>query len=582
MALGISIGVTAAFGVVHAQPSTASAVAAGAIDAEIRAQIDEIFADLDSIMSPGCAVGVIQDQRLVYSRGYGMASLEHGVPIDENTVFYTGSVSKQFTAAAVAMAAREGYLSLDDDIRKWFPELPDYGEPMTVRHLVHHTSGVSDYLGLMAMAGIPFENVIPAERVVDMIARQRALNFMPGEEYLYSNSGYFLLAQLVGRATDGSLRAYADEKFFQPLGMRHTHFHDDRREVVDNRALAYAPSPGGFVVEWSPAFEQVGSGGLLSTIEDFVEWDRSYYDGRLGDGFWESMEQRGVLDDGEELNYAFGLNIGQYRGHRRVEHGGAMFGYRAHLARYPEQQLSVAILCNLASANPGQWAQRVADLFLPPGDETASGSNASERGDGSDTATAAEAEPVDLTRRQLDAWVGDYEDEAGLSLGVTRQDGGLVVAIPAISVDALTLVPLSESAFRAVDAPPQIPDSTNFRFGETDGEASLAIEMGGNVVATLIRAAERATEMAELEAWTGSYRSDELSVVAQIALDGDRLTYQIGASNQLDLTVRRDGSFSMVAGRGRGEPGAGGRIGTFVLNAGRVRGLRFERVQEAQ
>lgn len=583
MAIGIVISTTPHFA--HAQRTTPSSTATGAIDADVSRRIDEIFADLDSVMSPGCAVGVIQNQQLVYSRGYGMASLEHRVPIDENTVFYTGSVSKQFTAAAVAMAAREGHLSLDDDIRKWFPELPDYGEPITVRHLVHHTSGVRDYLGLMALAGIPFENVTPAERVIELIARQHALNFSPGEEYLYSNSGYFLLAHLVGRATNGSLRRYADEKFFEPLGMRHTHFHDNRREVVENRALAYAPGPDGFIVDWSPAFEQVGSGGLLSTIEDLVEWDRSYYDGRLGAGFWASLEQRGTLDDGEPLDYAFGLMLNEYKGHRRMEHGGAMFGYRAHLARYPEQELGVAILCNLATANPGARAARVADLFLPPGDEAEAAVNANELGDGNDNDTARgdEEEPVDLSRQQLDAWVGDYAGDAGASLQVAREDDRLVVTIRGPATQTLRLIALSESVFRDVDPPAEMSaDPIEFRFGDTNGETSLDIRVSGNVVARLARVAAPATEITELDVWAGSYRSDELAAVARIVRDDDRLTYQIGAAAPIDLLVRRDGSFSMAAGGGQRESMSNGKVATFVLNAGRVRGLRFERVQDVQ
>lgn len=579
-ALGISI--SGMLLVAHAQPSTASATATGAIDSGVSHRIDEIFADLDSVSSPGCALGVIRNQQLVYSRGYGMASLEHRVPIDENTVFYTGSVSKQFTAAAVAMAAHEGFLSLDDDIRKWFPELPDYGKTITVRHLVHHTSGVRDYLGLMALAGIPFENVTPAASVIDMLARQQALNFAPGEQYLYSNSGYFLLAQLVGRATGRSLRTYADEKFFQTLGMRHTHFHDDRREVVENRALAYSPGPDGFLVNWSPAFEQVGSGGLLSTIEDLVEWDRSYYDGRLGAGFWEGLEQPGALDDGEQLNYAFGLTIGEYKGHRRVEHGGSMFGYRAHLARYPDQALSVAILCNLATANPAQRAAQVADLFLPLDDLAGVAPAAREIGDGNDDGLgpASAMEPVDLTRRQLDGWVGEYESEAGPSLEISREDDGLVATIGALSIDAMKLTARSGSEFRAVDAPPPFPDNAEFRFRETDGETALVVRVSGNVLGMFTRVAGRTTEISELEAWTGAYRSEELGAVALISRDGGRLTYRIGAATPIEMIARRDGSFSMAAGRGRSESTSDGRIVAFVLDAGRVRGLRFVREQE--
>ena len=322
----------------------------------------------------------------------------------------------------------------------------------------------------MGLAGVPAENVTTPTWVLDLIARQKAPNFSPGEQYLYSNTGYFLLAQLVDRATGQSLREYSQEKFFGPLGMRHTHFHDNRREVVENRALAYSASDDGFIVNWSPAFAQVGSGGLLSTIEDLVEWDRSYYDGRLGPGFWDHLQGRGRLRDGEELSYAFGLTLDEYEGHRRVQHGGAMFGYRAQLSRFPDKQLTVAVLCNLASADPARRASQVADLFLPGAEQT---SLAPEGG----VVYNAEAPTVQLTTAQLDAWVGDYFVN-GAILEVTADRGGLLVTSP---VGDLVLAPLSDTEFRLTEDQPPITDP-RIRFTRTGDELSLAIEIAGDEV----------------------------------------------------------------------------------------------------
>ena len=325
-------------------------------------KVDEVFAHLARTDSPGCAVGVVRGGELRYAKGYGMASLETGMAITESTVFYAGSVSKQFAAAAVLLASQDGSLALDDSLGEWFPELPAYAETIRVSDLVHHTSGLRDYLGLMALAGIDYETPLAPSQVLDLIARQRELNFPPGTEELYSNSGYFLMAQLVGRATGRSLREYSEEKIFGPLGMHSTHFHDDRHQVVARRAAAYQRAEDraeGFTVLWSPAFDQVGSGGLLTTIEDLARWERAARTGALGDGFWPGMLERGKLRDGTELDYAFGISHGSYRGKRRVQHGGAMFGYRAYLTRYPELDTSIALLCNVADANPGQLADRV-------------------------------------------------------------------------------------------------------------------------------------------------------------------------------------------------------------------------------
>ena len=329
-------------------------------------RIDQLFVAFDKADSPGCALGVIRDGEFIYKRGYGLASLELGVGINSRTVFYVGSVSKQFVAASVTLASQQGHLGLNNDIRVYLPEIRNYGSPITIRHLLHHTSGIRDYLTLMSLAGVPVQNVSRREDVLALIARQQELNFEPGSEYLYSNSGYFLLAQIVGRATGKSLREFANLNIFEPLGMRDTHFHDNRRHVIKNRAAAYIPGPdGGFQVGWSLAFDQVGSGGLMTTVEDLLRWDRSVYEDTLGAGeLWTQMLTRRSLASGETLDYAFGLRLGEYKGQPTIRHGGSLMGYRAELLRFPEQSFSVFCLCNLASADPSRLANQVAEVFL--------------------------------------------------------------------------------------------------------------------------------------------------------------------------------------------------------------------------
>ena len=548
------------------------------IDEETARIIDEVFADLDGTHSPGCAIGIMDRGVLVHQRGYGMASLEHRVPIDENTVFYTGSVSKQFAAAAVAMAARERHLSLDDDIRKWFPEIPDYGDTITVRHLVHHTSGLRDYLGLMALAGVPFENVTSRDWVLELIARQKAPNFAPGEQYLYSNSGYFLMAQLIGRATGRSLREYSHEKFFAPLRMRNTHFHDDRTEVVANRALAYSASEDGFVVNWSPAFDQVGSGGLLSTIEDLARWDESFYTDSLdrlnkldspdspGAGFWKSLQERGRLRDGEELDYAFGLTIDEYQGRPRIQHGGAMFGYRAQLTRFPEDELGIAVLCNLASADPGGRASRIADRLLNVIPEDASSGETDDSGEG-------HIAVVELSPEQLDQWVGDYELFPGVPLQISRQGTGLLAIPP--DDEAFPLSPTSATRFM-IDDPPLPLTSTSAVF-EKDGDSRLLrVELFGRETSAPALA-RRIEDADELRSWVGSFWSEELAATATLELEDGRLTYRVGSLEPRDLIVRVNGNASLPGLRLEGETTDSDDIAAFVIDAGRVRGIRFER-----
>lgn len=385
----------------------------------LRARVDRIFERWDRPGSPGCALGVVQDGRLVYKRGYGYANLDYGIPITPQTVFYIASVSKQFAAASIVLAARQGYLSLDDDIRKWIPELPDYGSPITIRHLIHHTSGLRDYLTLLDLTGRSAD-VNTDEEVINLIAQQKDLNFTPGTEYSYSNSGYFLLSQIIERATGQSLREFADEHLFRPLGMANTHFHDDPRHVQENRAVGYLPTDDGeYRIAVLANFDKVGDGGLYTTVEDLYLWDQNFYHNRLGgEGFVDQLLTRGVLSNGDTLDYAFALVHGDYKGLSTVEHGGSYQGYRTALLRFPEQRFSVILLCNEGTIDPDSLARQVADLYL-----------------------------ADAFTESLAAYVGSYySDELDTTYRLLVRDGHLVVQRP--SVPDTRLTPQGNGAFR--------------------------------------------------------------------------------------------------------------------------------------
>ncbi|MFN7997590.1 MAG: serine hydrolase [Bryobacteraceae bacterium] len=329
-------------------------------------RVDREFAAYGKGNSPGCALGVIRDGSFVYRKGYGMASLELGVPLTSQSVFYMGSISKQFTAASVVLAAEKGFLSLDDDVRKYIPEIPDYGERITLRQMLHHTSGFRDVLALLGISGRNAEDIHPTDELIQLVARQKGLNYRPGDEYLYSNTNYFLAAEVIKRATGKPLSAFAAENIFRPLGMTHTRFYDDRTAVIPGRVPAYRPGKdGSFLVNWSTNFEKVGDGGLMSSVDDLIFWDRNFYENRLGKGtLLKEMQTRGVLNSGKPIAYALGLEIGKYRGLPVVEHGGALFGYRTELLRFPEQRFTVVCLCNLATAGPSGLSRKVADIYL--------------------------------------------------------------------------------------------------------------------------------------------------------------------------------------------------------------------------
>ena len=367
--------------------------------------IDALFAEWDRSDSPGCSLGVIHQGELVYSRGYGLASLEHGIANRPDSVFRIASTSKQVTAACLGLLAIDGKLSMDDEVRAHLPELPDYGAPLTLRHLVHHTSGLRDYLTLMSLAGRG--DGYSTEEALAAIYRQGATNFTPGTEHLYSNTGHLLMAEVVHRVSGLTLREFAEERFFAPLGMRHTRFLDDHTEVVPRLATGYSKSrSGAFHVDMTQ-LDMVGDGGLHTTVEDWLLWDRNAYEHTVGgEALHALLRERAVLESGEELEYAYGLGLSRFRGLPLESHGGAFVGYRAESLRFPEQRFSVVCFSNLASFEPGARCREVAELCLA---EFLTESAPAEAGARRASREAPARVTQALTDEERSSWVGSFQ-----------------------------------------------------------------------------------------------------------------------------------------------------------------------------
>ncbi len=330
-------------------------------------QVDAVFAEFDHPGSVGCATGVARGGEFLYKKGYGFANLDWDIPITPTTVFYVGSVSKQFTAATIALLAHEGLVSLDDDIRKHLPEMPEYDPPVTIRHLLHHTSGVPDMYRVMSENGLTTWNRFSRAEALELLAKQE-LDFPAGERYQYSNGGYFALSMIVERASGRTLAEYAFEKIFEPLGMSDTHFHDDPVQIVKRRAMSYMPlesSDGQYYQSYQGNFALPGAGGLYTTVEDLLLWDRNFLENRLGGpDFLDVMHTKGVLSNGEVLDYALAIREDEHRGLRTQGHTGSMMGFKAYYVRYPEQQFSTWVLCNMGEIVPAELGSRVAELYL--------------------------------------------------------------------------------------------------------------------------------------------------------------------------------------------------------------------------
>jgi CubicO group peptidase (beta-lactamase class C family) len=395
---------------------------------KLDAAVDEVFQDLTAPGSPGCALGIYRGGQIIYEKGYGLANIEENVPISPKSVFDIGSTSKQFTATSILLLEKEGKLSIDDDVRKYIPELPDYGKKITILNLLNHTSGLRDYLTLFDLAGVNVDSVTTDEEALALIVRQKGLNFAPGSEYLYSNTGFFLLSEIVQRVSGKSLRDFAAENIFSPLQMSHTQFRDNHRALVAERAMAYDENEkkDGFTLNVS-YFEQTGDGAVHTTVEDLLKWDENFYSGQVGGKILlAELQETAKLNDGKRLNYAKGIVVSEYRGLRVVSHGGSWGGYRAQLMRFPDHHFSVACLCNLGSSDPSRRASEVADVYLNSVMKPKTVKSAEE-----DDERKKESPTISLTKEQLAAYAGDYwGEEVGASYRLAVRDGALkVVAV---------------------------------------------------------------------------------------------------------------------------------------------------------
>jgi CubicO group peptidase (beta-lactamase class C family) len=528
--------------------SSTSALAAQTV----QQRVDQVFDAYKTGATPGCALGVIRDGTFVYRKGYGTASLELGVPLSAQSVFYMGSVSKQFTAASVVLAAEQGLLTLDDDIRKYIPELPNYGETVTLRQMLHHTSGFRDFLDLLELSGRSILDKHSTDELIDLIARQKALNFKPGAEYLYSNTNYFLLAVVISRITKKSFSEFAAENIFQPLGMTRTRFYDDSNVVVPDRVPAYwAGSNGGFQVGWSTNYDIVGAGGLMSSVNDLLLWDQNFYKNRLGDrSFLKEMQTRGVLNDGSQIKYALGLEIGSYRGLSVVEHNGALMGYRTEILRFPEQRFTVLCLCNLANADPTALAHHVADIYLE-----------------------SSLQPIPAEAKSGDS-VADISRFAGKYFNpVTHAAISFTASDDHLAWGTRPLRRIGDSRFQRLTGVTFDFDGTGESMtvtGSQDNQTILAANKLG-----AISVAER-----DLADYAGTYESTELDATYQLSVDGGQLTLRNRWNPKLTLAPLVRDEFE-TAGLGTlvFRRDANGRISGLSLFDDRIRNVAFDKIR---
>lgn len=535
------------------------------------ARIDAMFVEWNRLDSAGCGVGVSRNGELAFERGYGMANVESKVAITPATVFHVASISKQFTAMSILLLAQRGRLALDDEVRKHIPDWADQGNHLKIRHLLSHTGGLRDGFLLLQLIPPGDEKADVNQAIVRIVARQRGLNFAPGTEFQYSNSGYVLLANIVNRVSGQSLRAFAEANIFKPLGMAQTHVHDDPAIGVPNRAVGYRHGADGLSrIAHADLGRLVGTTGVLTTVRDMLRWQQNFADVRVGEpALLAAMQMPMVLADGTAAPYGFGLWIEPDDDLRTIGHGGGDPGYAAHVRRYPDRGLSVAVLCNLEDVGTrvGELTRRVARVFL--------GEN---RTAPSAAVTSAAPALVTLPAEQLAGKAGLYRDVASGSFGrIFLRDGKLRAAEGAGKGEADSVELSAVAANRFI-----IP-GTPFVFDFAPGRSGEAVEVHisgqGSKPAVLRKVLEFSPSIEDLRALAGDYRSSDLDVTYRVVVRDSRLVVQMPgrADAVLDavvpdtftggvfdtLTFLRDANGSVIAA---------------ALHSSGVRGLRFDRV----
>ena len=547
--------------------------------AALSAKVDQLFSIVDPRIAPGCAVAVIKDGRIVHKKGYGLADLDHDVPITPSTVFQVGSLSKQFTATAILLLAQDGKLSLDDEVKKHIAEFPDFGERVTIRHLLHHTSGVRDQLQLLALTGWRYtQDLITDEDVLELVARQKALNFRPGTQHLYSNTGYTLLAQIVKRVSGQSFREFTTKRIFEPLGMTHTFFRDEFGEVVKGQAYAYVPRallnrppPGaeepaptadrrteGFRLN-PPNSNNVGPTNLLTTVEDLFLWDQNFYEPKVGGpDLIRQLQQKGKLNNGEEIFYALGLGIETYRGLPTVEHPGTDAGYAADILRFPQQKFSVALTCNRAGSAPANLARRIADMYL------------------ADKLGPVEGKvvftPVTLPEEQMTVYPGLYLDEQDKTvIRILRKPG----AASALLIRREEFQPADKEIFHSVNA----ARSLEFRGSNSGKPATVLLKDRGATINTLTRMAEVTLTPDQLKAYAGEFVSEEIDPVFRVSIENGKLFLRRVKNAPAVLDPLRADLFQVGGGRVTIEfvRGPKREVTGFLFSTTRILNMTFRR-----
>lgn len=531
-------------------------------------QVDEIFAPWDSNDTPGAAVAIVKDGAVIYKKGYGMANLEYDIPISPSSIFHIASVSKQFTVFSILLLENQGKLSLDDDVRKYIPEVPDFGKTITLRHLATHTSGLRDQWNLLSMAGWRMDDVITKEHILKLVSKQKELNFDPGEEYTYCNTGFTLLAEVVARISDMSFAEFTETNIFEPLKMSNTLFYDDHEKIVKNRTYSYYSDSKGFKKSVLN-FANAGATSLFTTVEDLSLWALNFSNIKIGDStIINKMNTPAVLNNGKEFGGALGQFVGTYKGLNEIQHGGADAGYRSYLTRFPDENISVSVFSNSSAFNSGTMAHKVVDIYLKDKINTEPKPKEKEVEDN------ISAEAISVASEILSTYVGDFELQPGFIIKVSENNGNL--SAKATGQPLISLTSLSTTEFEVVGVEAKI------EFIPNGGEnvTALKLHQGGRIMeAQRVKAFDKTAVV--LSNYSGEFYSEELSTTYTFTMVDGKLIAKHSRLSDFDLSPTKEDVFSGDAwffGLIEFKRDTNNEITGFSVSNGRVRNLYFKKM----
>jgi CubicO group peptidase (beta-lactamase class C family) len=548
-------------------------LAALAAENGVAKRLDDLLSPVCQNGAPGFSVAVIQHGKPVYEKGFGLANLEYDVPVVPQTIYHIASVSKQFTAMALVLLEEDGKLSLDDELHKYLPELPDYGHPLTIRQLLQHTSGIRDQWQTLGLAGWRLDDVITQEQILRVLFRQKELNFVPGTRHLYSNGGYTLAAEIVARVSGKPFPDFCRERIFEPLGMTHTHFHLDLQRIVHDRAYSYSQDGSGYRAE-PLNYANVGATSLFTTAPELARWLDNFREPKVGGRrAVERLQEKAVLADGTKIDYALGLAIGEHHGLQTISHAGGDAGYRSFVVWFPERELGVAVLTGLASFDCGAAAFKVADTVLGEKPETKPARTLQAKPAPTPAAAQTNRTYVKLDSQLFKQFAGAYKLDMGLTANFFEKEGQFKAEL--LGQGTVELHPLGTNKF-FVEAP-----AGELEFSaQKDGAVRLKFSHEGGGTVSGERIATTPWEPKDLEAFQGVYWSDELETEYTIKLKDGKLTAEHirhGTIQLLPTTQDQFATREWFMSEVKFQRDQSGKVSGMTLGGGRLTGILFKR-----